>query len=73
MAEGNILDVVDLVFSAIERNSIGTTAKIMNLETLEKTTILDVIEKNNGNISKSAKELGLTRTALYRRLHKYDI
>ncbi|MDE3144701.1 MAG: hypothetical protein KGL19_11140, partial [Bacteroidota bacterium] len=25
------------------------------------------------NITKAAKELGLTRTALYRRLNKYDI
>jgi transcriptional regulator of acetoin/glycerol metabolism len=45
----------------------------MNLEILEKNAILDVIEKNKGNISKSAKELGITRTALYRRLNKYDL
>jgi len=73
MAEGNLLDADDLVFSAIERTPIASTTKTVNLETLEKTTILNVIEKNNGNISKSAKELGITRTALYRRLHKYDI
>ena len=42
-------------------------------EPIEKNTILKVIEKNNGNITKAAKELGLTRTALYRRLSKYDI
>jgi transcriptional regulator with PAS, ATPase and Fis domain len=73
MAEGNILDADDLVFSAIERSSVSTTKKSMNLETIEKNTIVNVIEKNNGNISKSAKELGITRTALYRRLNKYDI
>lgn len=73
MAEGNILDDDDLVFSAIERPSVSTAKKSMNLETIEKNTILNVIEKNNGNISKSAKELGITRTALYRRLNKYDI
>lgn len=72
MAEGHILDADDLVFSAIERPT-STTKTSMNLETLEKNAILDVIEKNNGNISKSAKELGITRTALYRRLNKYDI
>ena len=73
MAEGNILNADDLVFSAIERSSTTVTTKTVNLETLEKNTILNVIEKNNGNISKSAKELGITRTALYRRLHKYDL
>jgi transcriptional regulator of acetoin/glycerol metabolism len=43
------------------------------LNAVEKNTILRVIEKHHGNISKAAKELGLTRTALYRRLSKYDI
>ena len=45
----------------------------LNLSALEKNAILKVIEKHNGNITKAAKELGLTRTALYRRLSKYDI
>jgi transcriptional regulator of acetoin/glycerol metabolism len=44
-----------------------------NLSAVEKNTILRVIEKHSGNISKAAKELGITRTALYRRLSKYDI
>ncbi|MEP7171009.1 MAG: helix-turn-helix domain-containing protein, partial [Bacteroidota bacterium] len=43
------------------------------LSTIEKNTIMRAIEKNNGNITKAAKELGLTRTALYRRISKYDI
>ncbi|RIA11083.1 DNA-binding NtrC family response regulator [Flavobacteriaceae bacterium MAR_2010_72] len=73
MAEGNMLKASDLVFSAIESASKPQTSKIVNLEILEKTAILNVIEKNKGNISKSAKELGITRTALYRRLNKYDL
>ena len=31
------------------------------------------IDKNGGNISKAAKELGLTRASLYRRLEKYGL
>lgn len=73
MADGNLLKEDNLVFSAIERKAHSTTSKIVNLETLEKNAILSVIEKNKGNISKSAKELGITRTALYRRLNKYDL
>ena len=73
MADGSMLEADDLVFSSIESKPANASPKTLNLEALEKTTILKVIEKNNGNISKSAKELGLTRTALYRRLHKYDI
>ncbi len=73
MAEGNLLREENLVFSAIERKTPTASTKIVNLETLEKNAILNVIEKNKGNISKSAKELGITRTALYRRLNKYDL
>ncbi len=73
MAEGNLLKAENLVFSAIEKNVPSSTSKIVNLEALEKNAILNVIEKNKGNISKSAKELGITRTALYRRLNKYDL
>ena len=30
-------------------------------------------EKNHGNISKAAVQLGLTRTSLYRRIEKYGL
>ncbi|PIA81718.1 sigma-54-dependent Fis family transcriptional regulator [Gaetbulibacter sp. 4G1] len=73
MADSDYLYKEDLVFSPIEKrgNNIGTSD--LKLETIEKNAILKVIEKNNGNISKSAKELGITRTALYRRLNKYGL
>jgi two-component system, NtrC family, response regulator HydG len=74
MAESNEIQAADLFFSPIEINQNATSIPTdVNLNQLEKKTILTVIEKNNGNISKAAKELGLTRTALYRRLNKYDI
>ena len=73
MSEDQILKADDLVFSAIERKAETKKIQSTNLETVEKNTILRVIEKNKGNISKSAKELGITRTALYRRLDKYDL
>ena len=74
MAEGNELEASDISFSAIEKVRVNAgVLKNTNLEEVEKSTILSVIEKNGGNISKSAKELGLTRTALYRRLNKYDL
>lgn len=73
MAEHQTLDAEDLTFSAIEQPHVPVGKNETNLDALEKNTILTVIEKNNGNISKSAKELGITRAALYRRLHKYDL
>ena len=44
-----------------------------NLQRVEKTVIRKAIEKHRGNISHAARELGLTRSALYRRLEKYDL
>ena len=73
MADESVLQAKDLFFSPIEQAVAPTTKIESNLNDLEKSTILRVIEKNNGNISKASKELGLTRTALYRRLSKYDI
>ena len=74
MSDGPVLSAKDLIFSpietAVEPDDDGGELK---LSTVEKSTILRVIEKHNGNISRAAKELGLTRTALYRRLSKYNI
>jgi two-component system, NtrC family, response regulator HydG len=68
------LQAKDLIFSPIESAPAeADEPKELKLSTIEKNAILKVIEKHNGNISKAAKELGLTRTALYRRLSKYDI
>ena len=74
MAEQEFLQPDDIIFSPIESSAIlAEAAGDSKLSTIEKNTILRVIEKHNGNISKAAKELGITRTALYRRLSKYDL
>ncbi|MCP4633337.1 MAG: sigma-54-dependent Fis family transcriptional regulator [candidate division Zixibacteria bacterium] len=44
-----------------------------NLEHAEKIIILKAINKHNGNVSHAAKELGLTRASLYRRMQKYGL
>lgn len=45
----------------------------MNLRDIELLLIQKALEKFKGNISKTAKELGLTRAALYRRMEKYNL
>jgi len=74
MADSGELQAHDLIFSPIEPSA--ETRQMQDggsLSEMEKNTILHVIDKHSGNISKAAKELGLTRAALYRRLGKYDI
>jgi two-component system, NtrC family, response regulator HydG len=74
MADGDELDSRDFFFlSAKPMNEKIATPATFNLDEVEKTTIQRVIDKNGGNISKAAKELGLTRASLYRRLEKYGL
>jgi len=44
-----------------------------NLEQIEKKAIEECLKKHTGNLTKTAKELGLTREALYRRIEKYGL
>ncbi|MPM61845.1 DNA-binding transcriptional regulator NtrC [bioreactor metagenome] len=39
----------------------------------EKKQIVSILEKNCGNISKAAKELGISRNTLYRKIHRLGI
>lgn len=79
LAETNVLQPQDFSFSPMEMATAATPAtayvpeKAVPLFEMERETIIRTLEKNKGNISRTAKELGLTRTALYRRLNKHDI
>ncbi len=44
-----------------------------NLEEVEKMVIRKAMKKHEGNVSKAAQELGLTRASLYRRMDKYGL
>jgi transcriptional regulator of acetoin/glycerol metabolism len=44
-----------------------------HLNEAEKMLIIKAVGKHDGNLTKAAKELGITRTALYRRLEKYGL
>ncbi|MFD2553400.1 sigma-54-dependent transcriptional regulator [Sphingobacterium tabacisoli] len=79
MSEGLSIGERDILFSPIEQ--VSTVEFPMehqgfgnqSLEELERKAIQSAIERYNGNISKAAKDLGLTRAALYRRMEKYNI
>jgi len=75
MSDGGVLEAKDVIFSPIESapEESSSVPVELKLSAVEKNTIRRVIEKHHGNITKAAKELGITRTALYRRLSKYDI
>lgn len=74
MSEGNMLEPHDFFLSEpAEKNDLSSLPTNMNLEDTEKMLIRKVVDKHGGNISRAAKELGLTRASLYRRMEKYDL
>jgi DNA-binding NtrC family response regulator len=50
-----------------------TSAGGRTLDDRERITIEQVLRKHQGNVSHAAKELGLTRTSLYRRIEKFGL
>lgn len=67
------LTASEILFSNLEVGHKQHESDDMKLSNVEKNTVIRVLEKHNGNITQAAKELGITRTALYRRLNKYEI
>ena len=45
----------------------------MTLEEVERKAIEDALRRHEGNLSKVALSLGITRQSLYRRMEKYGL
>ena len=73
MCDSEILRAEDFFIADQRGKTDGLLVNNYDLEDVEKTVILRVMTKNRGNISLAAKELGLTRASLYRRIQKYEI
>jgi DNA-binding NtrC family response regulator len=59
--------------SPIPNNPMVDLPSELNLDSLEKIAITQALKKHRFNISHAAKELGLTRGALYRRMEKHGL
>jgi len=73
MTDNNTLSPEDFFFLTSNPQADDINVENYNLESVEKSVIQKAINKHNGNISKAAKELGLTRASLYRRLEKHGL
>lgn len=73
MSDSQVLQPSDFFFSSSETREDSLILEDYNLEEVEKTIIRKTIAKHGGNISYAAKELGLSRTSLYRRMEKYGL
>jgi transcriptional regulator with PAS, ATPase and Fis domain len=73
MSESNMLQAQDFFLFSPEKREDRLAVEDFNLEKIEKLAIGKAVAKHKGNISHAAKELGISRTALYRRLEKYGL
>jgi two-component system response regulator HydG len=72
MTDSDTLQESDFLFGRSGSNQ-STNSDTLNLDEVEKTAISKALQLHNGNISKAAEELGLTRASLYRRMEKYGL
>jgi DNA-binding NtrC family response regulator len=74
MSDAPVLDAQDFFFSA---GSAGATDELdldeLKLDSIEHQVIRRVLAKHAGNVSRAARELGITRASLYRRMEKYGL
>jgi len=73
MTETEWINPNDLQLRSLNKTSDDLDLDDYDLDKVEKTIILKVMKMHQGNISKAASELGLTRTSLYRRMEKYGL
>jgi DNA-binding NtrC family response regulator len=73
MSESDELQPSDFFFTSSANKDETFVLNDYNLENVEKAVIQKVLREHNGNITKAAKELGLTRTSLYRRMEKFGL
>jgi transcriptional regulator of acetoin/glycerol metabolism len=71
MADSSTLQQSDFLFS--RKGDISVNPDTLNLDEVEKAAVVKALQLHNGNISKAADELGLTRASLYRRMEKYGL
>lgn len=72
LCDSGTLNPSDFFFTKYESKD-DVFLENFNLEEVEKTIIKKILVKHEGNVSKAAKELGLTRTSLYRRMEKFGL
>ena len=71
MADSPTLQESDFLFS--RKSDSSPSPDTLNLDEVEKSAVTKALQLHNGNISKAADELGLTRASLYRRMEKYGL
>lgn len=84
---GNVRELQNIIERAVIMSSTGQIeisgldanqifpdeSKEISIEAAEKEVIKSALQKNGGNISKAAEEIGMGRTTIYRKMKKYGL
>jgi DNA-binding NtrC family response regulator len=72
LAQGPTLETTDFVFRK-DASATSPVNETLQLEDMERQLIQQAMQKHRGSITDVARELGLSRQALYRRLEKFGL
>ncbi|HEY8410403.1 MAG TPA: sigma-54 dependent transcriptional regulator [Pyrinomonadaceae bacterium] len=73
MSTGNVVTAFDLALEATPDARLSAQLEEMSLEDAERLLIKKALARFEGNANRAAEALGLSRSALYRRLQKYGL
>ncbi len=75
LAEGERYEMADIPFTELASESAAAPARAasLNLVESERALVAAALKRNSFNVSQAAKQLGLTRAALYRRMAKHGL
>src|SRR3989454_656247 len=73
MTAGNMVTAFDLALQSGRDASVSARLEELSLEEVERLLIRKALSRFDGNANLAAEALGLSRSALYRRLQKYGL
>jgi len=73
MSSGNVVTAMDLALQTSPAAQFSARLEEMSLEDAERLLIKKALARFEGNANRAAEALGLSRSALYRRLQKYGL
>jgi DNA-binding NtrC family response regulator len=73
LSEEKTIQSAEVLIGVNNFQPVKDTNRVMTMDEMEKQFILSSLDDHDGNVSQTAKTLGLTRTALYRRMKKHGL